>query len=230
MVETFAIIVAGGKGLRMGGEVPKQFLPIGGKPVLMHTIDAFRKALDNVRIVLVLPAEQHHYWQELCEEYNFRSPKLIAQGGETRFHSVRNGLALLPDNADAVVGVHDGVRPFVSTETIRRCYAAAAEGKAVVPVVPVIETVRQILSNGKSVTKPRDEYRLVQTPQTFPLTLLRQAYQQPYIENFTDDASVVEALGKEIIMIEGNRENIKLTTPNDLSYAEFLIRSEELSL
>ena len=230
MVETFAIIVAGGKGLRMGGEVPKQFLPIGGKPVLMHTIDAFRKALDNVRIVLVLPAEQHHYWQELCEEYNFRSPKLIAQGGETRFHSVRNGLALLPDNADAVVGVHDGVRPFVSTETIRRCYAAAAEGKAVVPVVPVVETVRQILSNGKSVTKPRDEYRLVQTPQTFPLALLRQAYQQPYTENFTDDASVVEALGKEIVMIEGNRENIKLTTPNDLSYAEFLIRSEELSL
>ena len=230
MVETFAIIVAGGKGLRMGGEVPKQFLPIGGKPVLMHTIDAFRKALDNVRIVLVLPAEQHHYWQELCEEYNFRSPKLIAQGGETRFHSVRNGLALLPDNADAVVGVHDGVRPFVSTETIRRCYAAAAEGKAVVPVVPVVETVRQILSNGKSVTKPRDEYRLVQTPQTFPLALLRQAYQQPYTENFTDDASVVEALGKEIIMIEGNRENIKLTTPNDLSYAEFLISSEELSL
>ena len=230
MVETFAIIVAGGKGLRMGGEVPKQFLPIGGKPVLMHTIDAFRKALDNVRIVLVLPAEQHHYWQELCEEYNFRSPKLIAQGGETRFHSVRNGLALLPDNANAVVGVHDGVRPFVSTETIRRCYAAAAEGKAVVPVVPVVETVRQILSNGKSVTKPRDEYRLVQTPQTFPLALLRQAYQQPYTENFTDDASVVEALGKEIIMIEGNRENIKLTTPNDLSYAEFLIKSEELSL
>ena len=230
MVETFAIIVAGGKGLRMGGEVPKQFLPIGGKPVLMHTIDAFRKALDNVRIVLVLPAEQHHYWQELCEEYNFRSPELIAQGGETRFHSVRNGLALLPDNANAVVGVHDGVRPFVSTETIRRCYAAAAEGKAVVPVVPVVETVRQILSNGKSVTKPRDEYRLVQTPQTFPLALLRQAYQQPYTENFTDDASVVEALGKEIVMIEGNRENIKLTTPNDLSYAEFLIKSEELSL
>ena len=230
MVETFAIIVAGGKGLRMGGEVPKQFLPIGGKPVLMHTIDAFRKALDNVRIVLVLPAEQHHYWQELCEEYNFRSPKLIAQGGETRFHSVRNGLALLPENANAVVGVHDGVRPFVSTETIRRCYAAAAEGKAVVPVVPVVETVRQILSNGKSVTKPRDEYRLVQTPQTFPLALLRQAYQQPYIENLTDDASVVEALGKEIVMIEGNRENIKLTTPNDLSYAEFLIKSEELSL
>ena len=222
-MNSYAIIVAGGKGLRMGGEVPKQFLPIGGKPVLMHTIEAFRQALDNVQIVLVLPDEQHDYWQGLCEEYDFRSPELIAQGGETRFHSVRNGLALLPDDAEAVVGVHDGVRPFVSAETIRRCYAAAAEGKALVPVVPVVETVRQILPDGKSITRPRDVYRLVQTPQTFPLALLKEAYQQPYSEGFTDDASVVEALGKEIAMIEGNRENIKLTTPADLRFAEFTI-------
>ena len=223
-MDSYAIIVAGGKGLRMGGEVPKQFLPIGGKPVLMHTIEAFRIALEGVRIVLVLPAEQHDYWKRLCDEYGFHSPELIAKGGETRFHSVRNGLALLPDDADAVVGVHDGVRPFVSADTIRRCYAAAAEGKAVVPVVPVVETVRQILPDGKSVTRPRNDYRLVQTPQTFPLTLLHQAYQQPYTEAFTDDASVVEALGKEIVMIEGNRENIKLTTPNDLCFAEYVIK------
>ena len=222
-MNSYAIIVAGGKGLRMGGEVTKQFLPIGGKPVLMHTIEAFRQALDNVQIVLVLPAEQHDYWQGLCEEYDFRSPELIAQGGETRFHSVKNGLAFLPDDAEAVVGVHDGVRPFVSAETIRRCYAVASEGKAVVPVVPVVETVRQILSDGKSITRPRDVYRLVQTPQTFPLALLKEAYQQPYSEGFTDDASVVEALGKEIAMIEGNRENIKLTTPADLRFAEFTI-------
>ena len=189
----------------------------------MHTIEAFRQALDNVQIVLVLPAEQHDYWQGLCEEYDFRSPELIAQGGETRFHSVKNGLAFLPDDAEAVVGVHDGVRPFVSAETIRRCYAVASEGKAVVPVVPVVETVRQILSDGKSITRPRDVYRLVQTPQTFPLALLKEAYQQPYSEGFTDDASVVEALGKEIAMIEGNRENIKLTTPADLRFAEFTI-------
>ena len=225
MTNSYLILVAGGKGLRMGGEVPKQFLPIGGKPVLMYTIQAFRRAIEDIKIVLVLPAEQHDYWHELCEKYDFRSPELIAQGGETRFHSVKNGLALLPDDDNVVVGVHDGVRPFVSTETIRRCYAAAAEGKAVVPVVPVVETVRQILPNGKSMTKPRDEYRLVQTPQTFPLALLRQAYQQPYTEAFTDDASVVEALGKEIVMIEGNRENIKLTTPNDLRYAEFIIQN-----
>lgn len=225
-MDNYIIIVAGGKGLRMGGDVPKQFLPIGGKPVLMHTIEAFRNALDAIQIVLVLPAEQHNYWQELCEEYNFLSPKLIAKGGETRFHSVKNGLALLPDDTDAVVGIHDGVRPFVSAETIRRCYAAAAEGKAVVPVVPVVETVRQILPDGKSVTKPRDEYRLVQTPQTFPIVLLRQAYQQPFSEAFTDDASVVEALGREIVMIEGNRENIKITTPTDLRFAEFIVKKE----
>ncbi|MBO4550953.1 MAG: 2-C-methyl-D-erythritol 4-phosphate cytidylyltransferase [Bacteroidaceae bacterium] len=217
-MKVFAILVAGGKGLRMGGDVPKQFLPINGKPILMHTIEAFRGALEGVRIVLVLPAEQQDYWQKLCEEHGFLSPELIANGGETRFHSVRNGLALLPDDAEAVVGVHDGVRPFVSKETIHRCYDAAAKGKAVVPVVPVVETIREILPNGKSITRPRDEYRLVQTPQTFPLALLKEAYRQPFREAFTDDASVVEALGKEITMVEGNRENIKITTPSDLRF------------
>lgn len=217
-MKTFAIIVAGGKGLRMGGDVPKQFLPIGGKPVLMHTIEAFREALDDVQIVLVLPAEQHDYWQKLCKDYNFRSPELIATGGETRFHSVKNGLALLPEDDEAVVGVHDGVRPFVSRDTIQRCFSTAAEGKAVVPVVPVVETLRQILPDGTSITRPRNEYRLVQTPQTFPLALLKRAYGQPYSETFTDDASVVEAMGKEITMVEGNRENIKLTTPADLKF------------
>lgn len=217
-MKTFAIIVAGGKGLRMGGDVPKQFLPIGGKPVLMHTIEAFREALDDVQIVLVLPAEQHDYWQKLCKDHNFHSPELIATGGETRFHSVKNGLALLPKDDEAVVGVHDGVRPFVSRDTIQRCFGTAAEGKAVVPVVPVVETLRQILPDGSSITRPRNEYRLVQTPQTFPLALLKQAYEQPYSETFTDDASVVEAMGKEITMVEGNRENIKLTTPADLKF------------
>lgn len=215
-MDYYVLIVAGGKGLRMGGDIPKQFLPIGGKPILMRTIEAFRSVLDDVKIVLVLPADQHDYWQELCRKHDFRSPELIANGGATRFHSVSNGLSLLPDDKDAVVGVHDGVRPFVSAETIRRCFSAAAEGKAVVPVVPVVETLRQILPDGKSLTRPRDEYRLVQTPQTFPLALLKDAYRQPFSEAFTDDASVVEALGKEITMVEGNRENIKITTPSDL--------------
>lgn len=215
-MKAYAIIVAGGKGLRMGGDVPKQFLPINGKPILMHTIEAFRKALDGIEIILVLPADQHEYWQKLCQDYNFCSPGLIAKGGETRFHSVKNGLAFLPDDEDAVVGIHDGVRPFVSKETIQRCYATAAGGRAVVPVVPVVETIRQILPDGKSITRPRDEYRLVQTPQTFPLVMLKKAYEQSYSETFTDDASVVEAMGEEILMVEGNRENIKITTPSDL--------------
>ena len=216
-MDNYLILVAGGKGLRMGGDVPKQFLPIDGKPILMHTIEAFRKALPDVQIVLVLPAAQQDYWQGLCREHGFHSPTLIADGGETRFHSVRNGLSLLPDDAGAVVGVHDGVRPFVSAETIQHCYKAAAEGKAVVPVVPVVETLRQLLPDGRSVTRPRSEFRLVQTPQTFPLALLKEAYRQPFREAFTDDASVVEALGKEITMVEGNRENIKITTPSDLT-------------
>jgi len=215
-MKAYAIIVAGGKGLRMGGEVPKQFLPINGKPILMHTIEAFRKGLDGIEIILVLPADQHEYWQKLCQDYNFCSPELIARGGETRFHSVKNGLAFLPNDEDAVVGIHDGVRPFVSKEAIQRCYAAAAGGRAVVPVVPVVETIRQILPDGKSITRPRDEYRLVQTPQTFPLVMLKKAYEQSYSETFTDDASVVEAMGEEILMVEGNRENIKITTPSDL--------------
>jgi len=224
MMKVFAILVAGGKGLRMGGDIPKQFLPIGGKPVLMHTIEAFRRTLgEDVQIVLVLPAEQHDYWLRLCGEHGFRSPSLIAQGGETRFHSVRNGLTFLTDDTDAVVGVHDGVRPFVSPETIRRCYETAARGNAVVPVVPVVETIRQILPDGSSATRARDEYRLVQTPQTFPLALLKEAYRQPYSDAFTDDASVVEALGREIVMVEGNRENIKLTTPEDLHFAQFIL-------
>ncbi len=215
-MNSYLILVAGGKGLRMGGDIPKQFLPIEGKPILMHTIEAFRKAIKDISIVLVLPVLQQDYWHKLCKEYDFHSPELIANGGETRFHSVKNGLSLLPEVADAVVGVHDGVRPFVSAGTIQRCYAAAAEGKAVVPVVPVVETIRQILPDGKSMTRPRDEYRLVQTPQTFPLALLKEAYRQPYSEAFTDDASVVEAMDKEILMVEGNRENIKITTQSDL--------------
>ena len=224
----YAIIVAGGKGLRMGGDIPKQFVPIGGKPVLMHTIDAFRKAIDGIQIILVLPFEQQDYWQKLCNDYKFTSPALIATGGETRFHSVKNGLALVPKTDGVIVGIHDGVRPFVSAETIQRCYSTASERKAVVPVVPVVETLRQVLPDGSSTTKPRDAYRLVQTPQTFPVDMLYEAYQQPYSEAFTDDASVVEALGKKITLIEGNRENIKLTTPSDLRFAEFTVINHDL--
>ena len=219
----YIIIVAGGKGLRMGSDIPKQFLPIGGKPVLMRTLERFRAYSSALHIILVLPEAQQDYWRQLCEEYHFDVEHQIANGGQTRFHSVQNGLALVPDDAEGVVGVHDGVRPFPSIEVIRNCYETARTAKAVIPVIPVVETVRHLLSNKKSVTVPRDEYRLVQTPQTFDIQLLKAANRQPYNDGFTDDASVVESYGHAITLVEGNRENIKITTPYDLKIAEILI-------
>ena len=218
----YVIIVAGGKGLRMGSDIPKQFLPIGGKPVLMRTIERFREYSADLQIILVLPEAQQEYWLQLCKEYDFDVEYRLANGGQTRFHSVQNGLALVPDDAEGVVGVHDGVRPFPSIEVIRNCYETAHEKKAVIPVIPVVETVRHLEKEG-SVTVPRDEYKLVQTPQTFDIQLLKAANRQPYNDGFTDDASVVESYGHEITLVEGNRENIKITTPYDLKIAEVLI-------
>ena len=215
-MKKYIIIVAGGKGLRMGGEIPKQFLPIGGKPVLMRTLEAFHAYDAEIQIVLVLPIAQQAYWKELCEQYAFTLPYRLADGGETRFHSVKNGLDTIPTDEEALVGVHDGVRPFVSAEVIARCYAEAARVGAVVPVTDVVETVRHLEDGGGSTTVNRDEYKLVQTPQVFSLALLKQAYAQPYVPAFTDDASVVEALGHEVTLVQGNRENIKITTPFDL--------------
>ena len=224
----YVIIVAGGKGLRMGSDIPKQFLPVGGRPVLMRTIERFREFSADLQIILVLPKAQQDYWRQLCQEYHFPLPQQgedrggsyqLADGGETRFHSVQHGLALIPDDAQGVVGVHDGVRPFPSVEVIARCYETARTQMAVVPVVPVVETLRHVAEG----TKPRGDYRLVQTPQTFDIQLLKAANRQPYCEDFTDDASVVEAYGHPITLVEGNRENIKITTPYDLRIAEVLI-------
>lgn len=226
----YVIIVAGGKGLRMGSDIPKQFLPVGGKPVLMRTLERFREYSPTLQIILVFPKAQQDYWRQLCQQYQFPLPVeegvrggsyLLADGGETRFHSVQNGLALIPDDAEGVVGVHDGVRPFPSIEVIRNCYETAREKKAVIPVIPVVETVRQ-LEGATSFTVPRDDYRLVQTPQCFDIQLLKAANRQPYNDGFTDDASVVEAFGHAITLVEGNRENIKITTPYDLKIAEVL--------
>ena len=214
--------MAGGKGLRMGSDIPKQFLPIGGKPVLMRTLERFREYSADLHIILVLPEAQQAYWQELCEKYDFKVKYQLANGGQTRFHSVQNGLALVPDDAEGVVGVHDGVRPFPSIEVIKNCYETARTAKAVIPVIPVVETVRHLDGNS-SVTVPRGDYRLVQTPQTFDIQLLKAANRQPYNDGFTDDASVVESYGHAITLVEGNRENIKITTPYDLKIAEVLI-------
>ena len=218
----YVIIVAGGKGLRMGSDIPKQFLPIGGKPVLMRTLERFREYAADLQIILVLPKAQQDYWQNLCQEYAFDIDYQLADGGETRFHSVQHGLALIPDDAEGVVGVHDGVRPFPSIEVIRHCYETARTAKAVIPVIPVVETVRHLEGEG-SVTVPRNDYRLVQTPQCFDIQLLKAANRQPYNDGFTDDASVVESYGQSITLVEGNRENIKITTPYDMKIAEVLM-------
>ena len=223
-MDKYAIVVAGGKGLRMGGELPKQFLPIEGRPVLMRTLDAFHECDPFMTLILVLPVDHQPYWQELCREYRFTVPHRIADGGSTRFHSVQSGLALVDASREALVAVHDGVRPFVSRAVIERCFQEAERYGAVVPVIPVVETVRHLTETG-SETVSRDAYRLVQTPQTFRASLLRRAYEQSYCEGFTDDASVVEALGYAIHLVEGNRENIKLTTPFDLTVARALLHS-----
>ena len=236
MTLDYVIIVAGGKGLRMGSDIPKQFLPIGGKPVLMRTLERFREYSADLQIILVLPEAQQAYWQQLCEEYHFDVTYTLANGGQTRFHSVHNGLAKVPDDAEGVVGVHDGVRPFPAVEVIKNCYETARTAKAVIPVIPVVETVRELTGTGtmssaqnsgvtvSSVTVPRDKYRLVQTPQTFDIQLLKAANRQPYNDGFTDDASVVESYGHAITLVEGNRENIKITTPYDIIVAEALCK------
>ena len=225
-MERFAILVAGGQGLRMGGDVPKQFLPLDGRPVLMHTIDRFREVFPDMHIIVVLPQGQHDYWHDLCRRHHLEGGFLTAPGGDTRFHSVLNGLNAIPaDVSEGLVGVHDGVRPFVSRDTLRRCYEEAARSGTAVPVTPVVETLRHVSPDGESMTVPRSDYRLVQTPQVFSLALLRQAYRQPYAPQFTDDASVVEALGERITLVEGNRENIKLTTPADLLLAKGIMEA-----
>ncbi len=220
-MKKYALIVAGGKGLRMGGELPKQFLPIGNeRPVLMYTIEAFYNYDNNISLILILPTSQQKYWKELCEKHNFLIPHQIANGGETRYHSVKSGLEFVTDNG--VVGVHDGVRPFVSAKVIDKCFTLAKEHKAVIPVTDVVETIRQI-DNNASHTVNRDHYKLVQTPQVFDCKVLKQAYQQPYNKTFTDDASVVEAIGVSVYLTEGNQENIKITTPFDLKIANALL-------
>lgn len=214
------IIVAGGKGTRMGSELPKQFLPLAGVPILMYTLMAFKKYDEKIEIVVVLPRGEQEYWKQLCQEQHFSVEHRIANAGETRFHSVKNGLALV--EAPGLVGVHDGVRPFVSDEVIHRCYELAEEHRAVIPVIDVVESVRH-LTDGGSETVDRNDYKLVQTPQVFEVDLLKQAYEQEYTSMFTDDASVVEAMGVPVYLTEGNRENIKITTPFDMMIGAALV-------
>ena len=224
----YAIIVAGGKGLRMGSDLPKQFLPVGGVPVLMRTISCFHAYSQDLSIIVVLPKDQQDYWRSLCQTHHFTVPHRIADGGASRFQSSSNGLALVPDDEDGVVAFHDGVRPFVSVDVIARCFDMAHEDYSAVPVVPVTDTLRHVDDrNGSSFTVNRKLFRAVQTPQVFDISLAKQAFNQPERDSFTDDASVVESLGVRVNTVEGNSGNIKLTTPFDLKVAELLAEEEE---
>jgi 2-C-methyl-D-erythritol 4-phosphate cytidylyltransferase len=208
----------------MGGDMPKQFQLLCGKPVLMITLEHLHAIDPLMQLILVLPEEHIELWKDLCKEHSFAVPLLLTNGGSTRFHSVQNGLTQIDDLEEALVGVHDGVRPFVSARVLEDCFREAWIHGAAVPMINVQDSLRHIVGvNGITEVVPRDRYRLVQTPQVFKLSLLRRAYEQRFVESFTDDASVVEALGEQIVGVEGNSENIKLTTPFDLMVAKTLI-------
>lgn len=211
------VIVAGGSGTRMRSDIPKQFLLLRGRPILMHTIERFYSYCNDIKIVVVLPKDELERWKHLCSEYQFTIQHSLTQGGETRYHSVRNGLALV--DSDTIVGIHDGVRPLVSTLVIEKCYDEAATGKAVIPVIPAIDSLRMVSATGNAVVD-RSAIRLVQTPQVFPHKMLVEAYYKGYSPTFTDDASVVEAYGQSITLVDGNIENIKITNPIDLIIAD----------
>ncbi len=220
------IIVAGGKGQRMGADIPKQFLLLKGKPILMYTIERFYSLDSSMEIVVVLPESEQDYWRQLCQEYKFSVQHKITSGGKTRFHSVQNGLRAIVNSE--IVGVHDGVRPFVSEQTLKNCYNTAKEKGTAIPVMPVIESIRKI-DGEVSESCDRSKYRLVQTPQVFEIDLLRRSYNVDYLDTFTDDASVVEAEGYLVSLVEGNIENIKITSPMDLAVGEYFVMVNKLN-
>lgn len=216
-MKNIALIMAGGSGNRMESSIPKQFLKLNGKPILMHTIERFLYFDDTMEIIVVLPQSQIKTWKNLCSEHAFTVKHQLTTGGSNRFNSVKNGLQLI-QNEVGLVAIHDGVRPFVSVKTLERCMATALEKGNAIPVIKPYESVRQIKGN-QNIAVNRDEYALVQTPQTFDIQTIVQAYNQPFSSTFTDDASVLESTGKPIFLVEGNRENIKITEPLDLILA-----------
>jgi 2-C-methyl-D-erythritol 4-phosphate cytidylyltransferase len=221
-MKEYALIVAGGSGTRMGNPMPKQFLPLLDKPILMHTVLAFYNYSHAINIIVVLPERATETWKKLLTKYNFEIPHTIVPGGDSRFHSVKNGLHHIAD-PDAIVAIHDGVRPLVSSETIGLCMREAAATGTGVAVVPLKESIRKV-ENDISVAIDRTDYVLVQTPQTFRLSLIKKAYDIPDSPELTDDATVVERSGMVINLVEGDYSNIKITTPEDLVYAEELLK------
>jgi 2-C-methyl-D-erythritol 4-phosphate cytidylyltransferase len=226
-MEKAAILVAGGRGTRMGKSISKQYLPIGGKPVLMHTLEAFHAVDPGIHLILVLPIDDFEFWKNLCLEFNFSLVHRVVAGGNTRFQSVRNGLQSI-QFSEGLVAIHDGVRPFVKIEVIKQSFDQAALSGSAIAVVPLKDSLREVTEEGLSFFRQRHRFRLVQTPQTFQLQKIRKAFETPEREEFTDDATVYEYQGWQVTLIEGNPENIKLTTPEDLDYAEFILSKRGL--
>jgi len=217
-----AIIVAGGSGTRMGAPMPKQYLEIGGKPILMHTLAKFFEFSPEIDLILVIPSPDADLWNKLCRAHGFIIPHKVVFGGDSRFQSVKNGLGAL-DADHELVAIHDGVRPFVSVEVIKSSFDKAANSGSAIAVVPLKDSLRKISADESSVFQDRQQFRLVQTPQTFQVKKIRQAFQTAELPIFTDDATVYEHQGWEVSLISGNPENIKITTPEDLDYASYIL-------
>jgi len=216
----YVVIVAGGTGKRMGVDIPKQFLELAGKPVLMHTIEKFRNFDSSIEIITVLPENQLRYWNDLQKRYSFDIPHTLVKGGRHRFISVRHGLEFVSEQG--LVAIHDGVRPLVSLETIRRCFEAAAQYGNAIPVISVNDSVR-LVKDDKTEPVNRNSVKQVQTPQVFDAGLIKNAYKQDYDPSFLDDATVLEKTGERIHIVDGNRENIKITNPEDIFIAQTLL-------
>lgn len=223
-MKKFAIIVAGGSGTRMKSEVPKQFMLLQGRPVLMHTLQRFFDEDPETVLILVLAANLRNEWEQLCQQFDFRLSHQLADGGETRFHSVKNGLSLVPEQV--LVAVHDAARPLVSIDTIRRTFERAEVKGNASPFIPVADSMRTgTPEDNKAVD--RSKFLIIQTPQTFQSTLLKKAFELDYSPLFTDDASVLEAAGHAIHLVDGNRSNIKITTPDDFRLAEMYLAAAQ---
>ena len=222
MAKRAVIIVAGGTGTRMNLNTAKQFLPLAEKPVLLHTFEAFRLYDPELQFILVLYKSLHGEWRKIQKDYGFDLEHTVVEGGEERFHSVKNGIAALADDVE-LVAIHDAVRPFVSADTIERCFDSAAKSGATIPAVPVIDTIRRI-DGDSSHTIPRNELVAIQTPQCFRTDILKKAYETEYRKIFTDDASVVEHSGQTVDIVDGNRRNIKITTREDLLIANSFLK------
>ncbi len=223
-IQKYVLIVAGGSGKRMKSPVPKQFTELHGKPLLMHTFRAFSEYDEAFKFILILPEKEIETWEKLCKKHHFQTPHTVVPGGETRFHSVKNGLNQIDE--DGFVFIHDGVRPLVSSQTITNCYSEALKNGNAIPVIPPAESIRQVIGN-QNRPVDRENLFLVQTPQVFRVSMIKKAYEQDYSKHFTDDASVLESAGNSIFLTDGNRENIKVTWASDFVVAEALLKSKK---